>query len=65
MKSTATIEAGPYTVWEFRSVDGRQRVVSVRKSCPDDMRYTHEYQRILWRGMAASPSDAEAKACVR
>jgi hypothetical protein len=39
-----------WTVWEFRSVDGKQVVRVVRKAEPDDMRYQHEYQRIVYRG---------------
>ena len=38
------------TVWEFRSVDGKQLVVSVRSCEPDDMSVQHEYQRVLYRG---------------
>lgn len=39
-----------WTVWEFRSVDGKQVVRSLRRSEPLDEKYQHEYQRILYRG---------------
>jgi hypothetical protein len=38
------------TVWEFRSVDGKQVVRSQRPAHPDDHKYEHEYQRIIYRG---------------
>lgn len=38
------------TVWEFRSVDGKQVVVKVYPARPDDYRYQHEYQRIIYTG---------------
>ena len=41
------------TVWEFRSVDGRQIEIRERPAYPDDVRWTHEYQRILYRGPAS------------
>lgn len=39
-----------WTVWEFRSVDGKQvrRVMHTAK--PDDHRYEHCFQRIVYRG---------------
>lgn len=39
-----------FTVWQFRSVDGKQVVRVLRRSEPGDMRYQHEYQRIVYRG---------------
>jgi len=39
-----------YTVWEFRSIDGKQVVRVIRRSEPDDMRVQHEYQRVIYRG---------------
>jgi hypothetical protein len=39
-----------WTVWEFRSVDGKQVVRSLRRSEPMDQKYQHEYQRIVYRG---------------
>lgn len=38
------------TVWEFRSVDGKQVVQSVRAREPGDEKYQHEYQRIIYTG---------------
>ena len=38
------------TVWEFRSVDGKQVVRVVRPARADDMRTQHEYQRVVYRG---------------
>jgi len=38
------------TVWEFRTVDGRQVEIRERPAYPDDARWQHEYQRILYRG---------------
>jgi hypothetical protein len=37
-------------VWEFRSVDGKQVVRSIRSAYPDDQSFAHEYQRIVYRG---------------
>ena len=42
------------TVWEFRSIDGTQVVKVVRPSYPDDYKFQHEFQRILYRGPQAS-----------
>ena len=39
-----------WTVWEFRSVDGRQVVRSIRRSEMGEDRYQHSYQRIVYRG---------------
>lgn len=38
------------TVWEFKSVDGKQRTTGIRPCYPDDHRFQHEYQRIIYRG---------------
>ena len=38
------------TVWEFRSVDGKQVVRVVRPARGDDLRCQHEYQRVIYRG---------------
>jgi hypothetical protein len=38
------------TVWEFRSVDGKQVTRSIRPCYPDDTKFQHEYQRIVFRG---------------
>ena len=39
-----------WTVWEFRSVDGKQVVRVLRRSEPMEQRFQHEYQRIVYRG---------------
>ena len=39
------------TVWEFKSVDGKQVKRVMRNSEPLDDKYQHAYQRILYRGM--------------
>jgi hypothetical protein len=38
------------TVWGFRSIDGKQVVRVVRPCWPDDLKFQHEYQRVLYRG---------------
>lgn len=37
-------------VWEFRSVDEKQVVTSIHPAYPDDYKFEHEYQRIIFRG---------------
>jgi len=50
--------ARSYTVWRFTSpCSGETRDVA-KVSEVDDHRYAHEYQRILWRGMANNPKHA-------
>ena len=39
-----------FTVWEFRSIDGKQVVRRIRQSYPDDLIYQHDFQKIIWRG---------------
>lgn len=39
------------TVWECRSVDGKQVTLVVHPAYPDDYKYQHEYQRIVYRGL--------------
>jgi hypothetical protein len=39
------------TVWEFKSVDGKQTVVSIRPQHADDYKYQHQFQKILYRGI--------------
>lgn len=39
-----------WTVWEFKSTDGRQVVRSIRRSEMGEDRYQHIYQRIIYRG---------------
>ncbi len=48
-----------YTIWQFRSVDGKQVVRCARQSEPFEPQ--HEYQRVLDRVMAWNPKDALAK----
>ena len=38
------------TVWECQSVDGKQCVQVIHAIYPDDFRYQHEYQKIVFRG---------------
>ena len=38
------------TVWEFKSVDGKQTKRVIRNSEPGEDRYQHEYQRIIYKG---------------
>lgn len=38
------------TVWEFLSIDGKERRLGIRPCYPDDYRFQHEYQRIVFRG---------------
>lgn len=38
------------TVWEFLSVNGKERKLGIRPCYPDDYRFQHEYQRIVYRG---------------
>ena len=50
-----------YTVWRFKSVDGKQVVVVVHAAEPDDLYVQSEYQRVLWRGIAPSKKTAFAQ----
>lgn len=47
-----------WTVWEFRSVDGRQVVRVARARQVDDFRYVHHYQRIVAQVDAFSKDEA-------
>jgi hypothetical protein len=47
-----------YTVWQFTSTISGETVIKVRVSEPDDQRYDFPHQRILWRGIAATPRAA-------
>lgn len=49
-----------WTVWEFRSVDGRQVVRVIRRSEPMETGTQHEYQRILYRGTDRAAAIAAA-----
>jgi hypothetical protein len=46
----------PFTIWRFRSVDGKQVVTVARHSEP--MEHEHHYQQVLARVMAWSHKDA-------
>lgn len=39
-----------WTVWEFKSVDGKQTVRVIRPAEVDDRKFEHEYQKIVYRG---------------
>lgn len=39
-----------WTVWEFRSVDGKQVKRVLRTAKVDDRQYEHHFQRIIYRG---------------
>ena len=39
-----------WTVWEFKSVDGKQVVRKIKYSEPMEMNFQHEFQRIVYRG---------------
>ena len=47
-----------YTVWRFESATTGEVVFSVRPYHVDDLAYVHAYQRIIWRGLAASETAA-------
>ena len=47
-----------WTVWEFRSVDGRQVVRVARARQVDDFRYVHHFQRIVAQVDAFDRDDA-------
>lgn len=49
-----------WTVWEFRSVDGKQVVRSIRRSEPQEDRYQHDFQRIIYRGFDYTKAKAKA-----
>lgn len=48
-----------FTVWRFRGVTIPQEVVAVRPSEPFEPQ--HEYQTILWRGLAWGREDAKRR----
>ncbi len=49
----------PFTVWEFRGVTVPQPpVLCAKASEPNDYRVQHEFQRIIWSGMAWSKDEA-------
>lgn len=47
-----------YTVWRFRGVTTPDERVVVRRSEPGEERHVHEYQTILWKGVAQSKKEA-------
>ena len=49
-----------WTVWEFRSVDGKQIVRAIRPTEPQEDRYQHDFQRILYRGNDYQKAKAKA-----
>ena len=51
----------PYTIWQFKSVDGKQCVTVARRSEPLEEQRQHEYQRILWSGQAIDREHALAQ----
>ena len=51
----------PYTIWQFKSVDGKQCVTVVRRSEPSEEQWQNEYDRILWSGQAVSRKHALAQ----
>lgn len=53
-----------YTVWRFTSISTGETLVKVQVSEPDDLRYDFPHQKILWRGMAATPKAALENASV-
>jgi hypothetical protein len=50
-----------FTVWRFVCPENGH-VVKAKHSEIDDERYQHEYQTIIWQGMALSPDDALLRA---
>ena len=50
-----------FAVWEFRSIDRKQVVRSIRRSEPMDDKYQHEYQRIVYRGDDYAAAKAAAR----
>ena len=54
-----------YTVWKFLSPTTGETVVKVHVSEPDDIKYQHIYQQILWRGLAHTPAEAEGNAAAQ
>jgi hypothetical protein len=49
-----------FTVWRFSSPTSGETNLVVRRSEPDEQRYQHAYQLILWRGLARSKEHAFA-----
>jgi hypothetical protein len=49
-----------YTVWDFRSVDGKSTARVVRVAEPNDQQVQHEYQRIAGQVLAFNKAEALA-----
>lgn len=49
-----------FTVWDFRSVDGKQKVRVARVAEPNDQQVQHEYQRVAGQVLARTPAEALA-----
>lgn len=58
MTTTTTMEM--WTVWQFRSVDGKQVARVIRRSEPMEQRFQHEYQKIVYRGTDYQQAKAHA-----
>lgn len=50
-----------FTVWEFKSVDGKQIVRRIRRSHPDDRYYDHYFQRIIWQGESFQEAEKQCR----
>lgn len=49
-----------FTIWDFRSVDGKQRACVVRVAEPNDKQCQHEYQSVVGQVLAFSKAEALA-----
>lgn len=49
-----------FTVWDFRSVDGKQKTRVVKAAEPNDQFVQHEYQRVAGQVLAYSKAEALA-----
>jgi len=47
-----------WTVWRFQSPTSGETKIVARPYEPDDKLYQHEYQRVLWQGLAYDAQDA-------
>lgn len=52
----------PFTVWRFLSPSSGEVAIVARRSEPGDATSQHEYQRVLWQGMAMTKAEAHGKA---
>lgn len=54
-----------FTVWRFESpITGDSNIVA-RNAEPNDRHLQHEYQRILWQGLANSKEHAKILAAIK